>query len=137
MGRPTEGSIYFQPIANIVQAGVVLNGRYLIVRELSSGGFGKIFLAQGQQLHKSFAVAKIQLRTSRCAQTGEGGDACVTSEIASQAENPDDPAPLGEEKDRRETMFSTIDGRDAGFDSPPSRAAQVAARSRPGRRQLP
>jgi serine/threonine protein kinase len=45
----------------IVQAGILLNGRYLIVRELSSGGFGKVFLAQDQQLHNRSVVVKIQL----------------------------------------------------------------------------
>jgi serine/threonine-protein kinase len=45
----------------IVQAGVLLNDRYLIVRELSSGGFGKVFLAQDQQLHNRSVVVKIQL----------------------------------------------------------------------------
>jgi serine/threonine protein kinase len=45
----------------IVQAGILLNDRYLIVRELSSGGFGKVFLAQDQQLHNRSVVVKIQL----------------------------------------------------------------------------
>jgi len=45
----------------IVQAGSLLNDRYLIVRELSSGGFGKVFLAQDQQLHNRPVVVKIQL----------------------------------------------------------------------------
>jgi serine/threonine protein kinase len=44
-----------------VQAGSLLNHRYLIVRELSSGGFGKVFLAQDQQLHNRPVVVKIQL----------------------------------------------------------------------------
>jgi serine/threonine protein kinase len=44
-----------------VQAGSLLNERYLIVRELSSGGFGKVFLAQDQQLHNRPVVVKIQL----------------------------------------------------------------------------
>jgi len=44
-----------------VQAGALLNDRYLIVRELSSGGFGKVFLAQDQQLHNRPVVVKIQL----------------------------------------------------------------------------
>jgi serine/threonine protein kinase len=44
-----------------VQAGRLLNDRYLIVRELSSGGFGKVFLAQDQQLHDRPVVVKIQL----------------------------------------------------------------------------
>jgi serine/threonine protein kinase len=44
-----------------VQAGSLLNDRYLIVRELSSGGFGKVFLAQDQQLHNRLVVVKIQL----------------------------------------------------------------------------
>jgi serine/threonine-protein kinase len=45
----------------VVHAGVLLNDRYLIVRELSSGGFGKVFLAQDQQLHNRSVVVKIQL----------------------------------------------------------------------------
>jgi serine/threonine protein kinase len=44
-----------------VQAGALLNDRYLIVRELSSGGFGKVFLAQDLQLHNRPVVVKIQL----------------------------------------------------------------------------
>jgi serine/threonine protein kinase len=44
-----------------VQAGALLNDRYLIIRELSSGGFGKVFLAQDQQLHNRPVVVKIQL----------------------------------------------------------------------------
>src|SRR5580698_9184647 len=46
---------------SFVQAGALLNDRYLIVRELSSGGFGKVFLAQDQQLHNRQVVVKIQL----------------------------------------------------------------------------
>jgi len=44
-----------------VQTGSLLNDRYFIVRELSSGGFGKVFLAQDQQLHNRPVVVKIQL----------------------------------------------------------------------------
>jgi tRNA A-37 threonylcarbamoyl transferase component Bud32 len=44
-----------------VQAGSLLKDRYLIVRELSSGGFGKVFLAQDRQLHNRPVVVKIQL----------------------------------------------------------------------------
>jgi tRNA A-37 threonylcarbamoyl transferase component Bud32 len=44
-----------------MQAGTVLKDRYLIVRELSSGGFGKVFLAHDQQLHNRPVVVKIQL----------------------------------------------------------------------------
>ncbi|MBZ5624119.1 MAG: DUF1080 domain-containing protein [Acidobacteriia bacterium] len=41
--------------------GSVLKDRYLIVRELSHGGFGKVFLAQDQQLHDRPVVIKIKL----------------------------------------------------------------------------
>jgi len=41
--------------------GTLLKDRYLIVRELSSGGFGKVFLAHDQQLHDRPVVVKIQL----------------------------------------------------------------------------
>jgi tRNA A-37 threonylcarbamoyl transferase component Bud32 len=44
-----------------MQAGTLLKDRYLIVRELSSGGFGKVFLAHDQQLHNRPVVVKIQL----------------------------------------------------------------------------
>jgi tRNA A-37 threonylcarbamoyl transferase component Bud32 len=49
------------PTQTFVQAGILLKDRYLIVRELSSGGFGKVFLAQDQQLHNRPVVVKIQL----------------------------------------------------------------------------
>jgi serine/threonine protein kinase len=45
----------------MVQAGSLLNDRYLIVRELGSGGFGKVFLAHDKQLHNRPVVVKIQL----------------------------------------------------------------------------
>jgi len=44
-----------------VQAGTLLKDRYRIVRELSSGGFGRVFLAHDQQLHDRPVVVKIQL----------------------------------------------------------------------------
>jgi serine/threonine protein kinase len=44
-----------------VQAGTLLKDRYLIVRELSIGGFGKVFLAHDRQLHNRPVVVKIQL----------------------------------------------------------------------------
>ena len=47
--------------AAFLQTGCLLKDRYLIVRELSSGGFGKVFLAQDQQLHNRLVVVKIQL----------------------------------------------------------------------------
>jgi eukaryotic-like serine/threonine-protein kinase len=47
--------------AAFLQSGCLLKDRYLIVRELSSGGFGKVFLAQDQQLHNRLVVVKIQL----------------------------------------------------------------------------
>ncbi|MGO9263237.1 MAG: serine/threonine-protein kinase [Bryobacteraceae bacterium] len=49
------------PTQTFVQAGSLLKDRYLIVRELSSGGFGKVFLAQDRQLHNRPVVVKIQL----------------------------------------------------------------------------
>jgi serine/threonine protein kinase len=48
-------------MAGPIQAGTVLKDRYRIVRELSSGGFGKVFLAHDQQLHNRPVVVKIQL----------------------------------------------------------------------------
>jgi serine/threonine protein kinase len=55
-------TVQFTPTTQtFVQAGTVLNDRYRIVRELSSGGFGKVFLAQDQQLHNRPVVVKIQL----------------------------------------------------------------------------
>ena len=55
-------TIQFTPTTQtFVQAGAVLNERYRIVRELSSGGFGKVFLAHDQQLHNRPVVVKIQL----------------------------------------------------------------------------
>ncbi len=44
-----------------MQPGTLLKDRYLIVRELSSGGFGRVFLAHDQQLHDRPVVVKIQL----------------------------------------------------------------------------
>jgi len=38
-----------------------LNDRCLIVRESSSGGFGKVFSSQDQQLHNRSVMVKIQL----------------------------------------------------------------------------
>jgi serine/threonine protein kinase len=54
-------TVAFNSTRTFVQAGSLLNDRYLIVRELSSGGFGKVFLAQDQQLHNRPVVVKIQL----------------------------------------------------------------------------
>jgi serine/threonine protein kinase len=41
--------------------GSVLKDRYLLVRELSQGGFGKVFLAHDRQLHDRPVVVKIKL----------------------------------------------------------------------------
>jgi serine/threonine protein kinase len=56
-------TIAFDPTREqtMMHVGGVLNDRYLIMRELSSGGFGKVFLAQDQQLHNRPVVVKIQL----------------------------------------------------------------------------
>jgi len=67
LNRPTNTdaseTVQYTPgqTQTFVQAGSLLNDRYLIVRELSSGGFGKVFLAQDQQLHNRPVVVKIQL----------------------------------------------------------------------------
>jgi tRNA A-37 threonylcarbamoyl transferase component Bud32 len=62
----TPGALPSKPdgtetVAAPIQAGSVLKDRYRIVSELSSGGFGKVFLAQDQQLHNRQVVVKIQL----------------------------------------------------------------------------
>jgi len=44
--------------------GALLKNRYLIVRELSRGGFGIVYFAHDQQLHSKPVVVKIQLDTS-------------------------------------------------------------------------
>ena len=44
-----------------MSVGMVLKDRYRIVRELSRGGFGRVFLARDQQLHDRQVVIKIKL----------------------------------------------------------------------------
>ena len=73
MDRPSpQGDSARQPIdpANSIptesdvlpaSSGEVLKQRYLIVRQLSRGGFGKVFLAHDRQLHNRPVVVKIQL----------------------------------------------------------------------------
>ena len=44
-----------------IDVGALLKDRYKIVRELSRGGFGRVFLARDQQLHDRPVVVKIKL----------------------------------------------------------------------------
>src|SRR5438270_6928037 len=50
-----------ETMAPAIGVGSLLKERYLIVRELGRGGFGKVFLAHDRQLHNRPAVIKIQL----------------------------------------------------------------------------
>jgi serine/threonine protein kinase len=47
--------------AEDVCPGAILKSRYLIVRELSRGGFGTVYFAHDQQLHGKPVVVKVQL----------------------------------------------------------------------------
>ncbi|HLJ45143.1 MAG TPA: serine/threonine-protein kinase [Bryobacteraceae bacterium] len=46
-----------------IAPGALLKDRYLIIRELSRGGFGVVYLAHDQQLHGKPVVVKLQLET--------------------------------------------------------------------------
>jgi serine/threonine protein kinase len=51
-GQPNDTPLRIAP-------GVILDGRYRIVRELGSGGIGVVFLAQDQKLHGKQVVIKV------------------------------------------------------------------------------
>src|SRR5260370_15321151 len=53
--EPTKTELTLEP----VRPGVQLKGRYLIERELGSGGFGTVFLARDTHLHNKAVVGKI------------------------------------------------------------------------------
>src|SRR5581483_11540119 len=50
--------------SSTLEPGALLKNRYLIVRELSRGGFGIVYFAHDQQLHGKPVVVKMQLDTS-------------------------------------------------------------------------
>jgi serine/threonine protein kinase len=47
--------------APVTSGGTLLNGRYLLVRQLNAGGFGTVHLAHDQQMHGRPVVVKIQI----------------------------------------------------------------------------
>src|SRR5258706_7349302 len=53
--EPKKPEITFEP----VREGVQLKDRYLIEREIGSGGFGTVFIARDTQLHNKAVVVKI------------------------------------------------------------------------------
>lgn len=55
-----DSSTAFMP-PRAIDVGALLKDRYKIVRELSRGGFGRVFLARDQQLHDRPVVVKIKL----------------------------------------------------------------------------
>ena len=58
---PGPGPDSSQGTAPPTGVGSLLKGRYLTVRELSHGGFGRVFLAHDRQLHNRPVVVKVQL----------------------------------------------------------------------------
>ena len=49
--------------SGMLAPGTLLKARYLIIREISRGGFGVVYIAHDQQLHGKPVVVKVQLET--------------------------------------------------------------------------